>query len=1412
MKSCSPISAGWLSPRSLLPLLLALSAGCQCGIKPVPDQASSTFQMSRDSLAFPNFVTGYDDSVVDAESLQRMFGPGVCAQPSSPCQLSSGAKSFLKQANASMAGGRCEGFAVLSDLMEAKKVDPEKFGGSSGRELTLEDNPALQKEIAYWFATQLVPGAVASKTKAYSAREVLPVLADSFEPDATEHFRIGIVRKDGKSLTGGHALTPIGFYRDPAEPAVYWLRVYDNNFPDVERLMKLDTKNDRWEFEASTNPAKKSRLYYGDKTNNNKLFLAPIFSRQGTLPCPFCKGGGAQVSTSGGTQASVTTPGGTTGVTEGDLTAAPGTSITPTFSNENDAEPASFIIGLDESVVGGMGGTIVVNVTMQPDQQNPEALQGLSVQKDDVFTMVERLHVTASDAFTASAQGGTYTNNSRTPLELTTRLPTTMGEVSVTAIVNGGSDEVRATVDPATGKLTVDLAGSMGVSVTVIVEGTTPDGMTRSAQFTFTAMGTVTLQADTTMWMQGNPIGGTLNNGGMMTSITNACTDGVRNGMETDVDCGASCGVGCLLGRACAVDADCNSGLCHPTQRVCIADACQDTRLSPGESDVDCGGPCAPCAVGLACRVSADCAQPLLNDCVASTCQRVFTVGAEVTMAPGVGGAGAELILDNGGARLSISGSGTYAFAQRTPGPYAVTIVQQPARGECTVMSPSGTATADVTVTVSCARRFTLGGLVNGLPAGESVTIRNNGLSPLTLMADGSFEFPLQPPGPYQVSIATQPMTATCRVINGTGPDPSADVTNIEVQCSTAPAYTIGGTLSGLAAGQSLVLDNLGDPLMVSMNGAFTFMNPVLGAYDVVVAVPPMSQTCTVMNGVGTATANVTTITVTCSSAFTIGGTVTGLNMGQTVVLDQDGDTLPVMANGPFTFMMPVASAYTVNVVVQPMGQECTVTNGSGMASANVTNVTVTCVDLFTVGGTLTGLGAMATLVLENNGEQLPLMADGPFTFTSGTSGPYSVTIFAQPAGQTCSVQNGSGTATANVTSVTVTCLGASGRDTTFGAGGFLRVTQSSDFDLWHGLVVNPDNSSVLAGTVDLSPGLSQWVVSKVTAAGAIDTTFGTNGHTFVTAGTGPDDAKAIVRDAMGRYLVAGSIQGMTNADLGVARLTAGGALDPTFGTNGVARFDLGGADVIEALTLDTMGRPVVVGARDGSDIVVVRLTAAGALDATFATGGIFVQAGAMLNALRGVVTDASNNVIAVGYRANDSMVVKLTSAGALDMTFGTMGVATVDLTTGLYADHLEAVALDGTRIVAAGGGLDSGASNFYLAAFTATGALDTAFGSAGVTAIGTFAANEQFHALTPRPGGGWYAAGSSDQSAAVLAFTATGSLDMGFGTSGQFIDAYSGEAIAFAVRTDSLGRIVIAGAMAVAMGNPDLGIARINP
>jgi hypothetical protein len=81
---------------------------------------------------------------------------------------------------------------------------------------------------------------------------------------------------------------------------------------------------------------------------------------------------------------------------------------------------------------------------------------------------------------------------------------------------------------------------------------------------------------------------------------------------------------------------------------------------------------------------------------------------------------------------------------------------------------------------------------------------------------------------------------------------------------------------------------------------------------------------------------------------YTVGGSVTGLAAGQSVVLlNNGGDALTVNADGTFTFSAAVADggAYAATVGTQPNGQVCSVTRGSGaVAGANVTDILVTCV------------------------------------------------------------------------------------------------------------------------------------------------------------------------------------------------------------------------------------------------------------------------------------------------------------------------------------------------------------------------------------------------------------------------------------------------------------------------------------
>lgn len=176
---------------------------------------------------------------------------------------------------------------------------------------------------------------------------------------------------------------------------------------------------------------------------------------------------------------------------------------------------------------------------------------------------------------------------------------------------------------------------------------------------------------------------------------------------------------------------------------------------------------------------------------------------------------------------------------------------------------------------------------------------------------------------------------------NGTSPPPSAGV------------FSVGGTVSGLGAGKTVTLQNLAtDDLTLTANGNFVFVTRMDSgvAYAVTVKTQPSGQRCSVLQGTGTATANVSNVQVRCenlpAATYTVGGAVTGLNGGTLVLQNNGGDALSITSNGGFTFATAVAggAAYAVTVRTQPVGQSCTVRNGAGtVAAANVGSVEVNC-------------------------------------------------------------------------------------------------------------------------------------------------------------------------------------------------------------------------------------------------------------------------------------------------------------------------------------------------------------------------------------------------------------------------------------------------------------------------------------
>src|SRR5207244_7747997 len=99
--------------------------------------------------------------------------------------------------------------------------------------------------------------------------------------------------------------------------------------------------------------------------------------------------------------------------------------------------------------------------------------------------------------------------------------------------------------------------------------------------------------------------------------------------------------------------------------------------------------------------------------------------------------------------------------------------------------------------------------------------------------------------------------------------------------------------------------------------------------------------------------------------------------------------------------------------------------------------------------------------------------------------------------------------------------------------------------------VLQPDGKLVAVGSTLISAKV-QLALARYNTDGSLDTTFGTAGKLTTDLGGANQSASSAVLQADGKLLVAGIYAPTGPSQFFVARYTAAGTLDSTFGTNGV--------------------------------------------------------------------------------------------------------------------------------------------------------------------------------------------------------------------------------------------------------------------
>ncbi len=316
-----------------------------------------------------------------------------------------------------------------------------------------------------------------------------------------------------------------------------------------------------------------------------------------------------------------------------------------------------------------------------------------------------------------------------------------------------------------------------------------------------------------------------------------------------------------------------------------------------------------------------------------------------------------------------------------------------------------------------------------------------------------------------------------------------------------------------------------------------------------------------------------------------------------------------------------------------------------------------------------------------------------------------------------------------------VRLLGTTGADVStgeyLGDGDFDKLTPTPTFG---GVARSPvDGKAFLAGS-SLDQGQSSGVVVQANASG----TFGGEQHskTFQIDGA-PTFINDIVVQADGKVVVVGAVGSFSSRRVAVARFTAAGDPDTSFGDggDGAISFEVPGRSMTaRGVALDGAGRILLAG--EGFDdssgyLFAARLTSGGQADSSFSGNGFnILQIGDATSPAFDVAVHGDGLVVSTELRTGDQRglaAVRFTAAGALDTDFGG-GDGIADVTPA--NDDLEAggVAVDAAGRILVGGSVIQD-SRWAVARFTATGAADPAFGAGGLSTFSMPSGDSRSHA-----------------------------------------------------------------------------------
>lgn len=396
--------------------------------------------------------------------------------------------------------------------------------------------------------------------------------------------------------------------------------------------------------------------------------------------------------------------------------------------------------------------------------------------------------------------------------------------------------------------------------------------------------------------------------------------------------------------------------------------------------------------------------------------------------------------------------------------------------------------------------------------------------------------------------------------------------------------------------------------------------------------------------------------------------------------------------------------------------------------------------------------------------------------------------------------------------------VAADGRaDTGFGAAGVATVHLADGGPSVGALTVQPDGGIVLTGSVQVSIH-SELLVARLRADGTLDPSFGTGGVARNALASSGNFGRGVTVLPSGKIVVAFAAYG-TDFSFGIARYEANGSLDTTFGTNGFTITDIGpGTDEVLAMAVQPDGKYVLVGSTQATggrtDFAVARYTTAGVLDPSFGTGGIATATpAAQINVARAVAVRDDGTIVVAGSASATTpnsdrfTVARFTGTGALDPSFDGDGMRVLALGTDVSRAH-SVLAEPHGHVIAGGFAYEGVTAQGEAVRFAVDGSLDLSYAGDGSAEL----PNSVVAMVRQRDGKVLAASTTTAQiRASVVRLTIDGVLDAGFGAAGVAATGFDADNRPTAIALQNDGAAVLA--VDISGRSPqDIGVMRLRP